>query len=372
MRVLISGGGTGGHLYPGLAIARALTRLAPGIEPFFIGARRGIEREVLPTSGFPYLLVDIHPLYRARPWQSWKTVAGLWSAWRSVGALARRERPRVAIGTGGYASSATLAYALAHRIPYVLQEQNGYPGITTRLFSRWAREIYLGYPEARALLATRGTTVVEDTGNPIEPPPVPRPDRTAARARWGFAADDGAEPVVLLIFGGSQGARAINDVVSEWVLAGVPPSLRVIWATGREHYARYTHLASAQVRVEPYLSPIARAYAAADVALCRAGALTLAELCAWGIPAIAVPLPTAAADHQTANARALAERGAVRVVSQDALTPERLAEEMRALLSAPGVLEEMAAAARARARPHAADEIARRILRLAERRARSA
>jgi UDP-N-acetylglucosamine--N-acetylmuramyl-(pentapeptide) pyrophosphoryl-undecaprenol N-acetylglucosamine transferase len=363
MRIFFSGGGTGGHLYPGLAIARALTRLDADVEPFFIGARRGIEREVLPESGFPYLLVDLHPLYRARPWQSWRTVAGLWTAWRSVRALARRDRPGAVVGTGGYVSSAALAYALAHRIPYVLQEQNGYPGVTTRLFSRWAREIYLGYPEVARLLATGTSTVVEDTGNPIEPPPEPRPDRAAARARWGFSRDDASR--VLLIFGGSQGAKAINDVVSEWVLAGLPPSLAVIWATGREQHAHYAHLATSRVRVEPYLSPIANAYAAADVALCRAGALTLAELCAWGIPPIVVPLPTAAADHQTANARALADAGAARVIVQGTLTVARLDATVRELLDGSGKLAEMARAAAARARPRAAEHIARRILRLA-------
>ncbi len=364
MRVLLSGGGTGGHLYPGLAIARALQRLDARVEPFFVGARRGIEREVLPGSGFPYLLVDIHPLYRARPWHLWRTVAGVWTAWRSVGALARRERPRVVVGTGGYASSAALAYALAHGIPYVLQEQNGYPGITTRLFSRWAREIYLGYPEVRRALAVGRATRVEDTGNPIEPPPEPRPNRGAAREQWGFAGAAGASRV-MLVFGGSQGSRAINDVVSEWVLGGLPPSLQVIWATGREQHARYVHLASTRVRVEPYLSPIAHAYAAADIALCRAGALTLAELCAWGIPSIVVPLPTAAADHQTANARALAESGAARLIPQDTLTADGLGTAVRQLLETPGTLGRMAQAAAARARPHAAEDIARRILTLA-------
>ncbi|HKT07447.1 MAG TPA: glycosyltransferase, partial [Gemmatimonadaceae bacterium] len=145
MRVLFAGGGTGGHLYPGLAIARALVRERPDVEPFFIGAERGVERDVLPAAGFPYRLLDLHPLYRSRPWRSWRTLAGLTGAWLSLGEIVRAERPALVVGTGGYASGAALARAVWERVPIVLQEQNSYPGMTTRVFARRAREVYLGY-----------------------------------------------------------------------------------------------------------------------------------------------------------------------------------------------------------------------------------
>jgi UDP-N-acetylglucosamine--N-acetylmuramyl-(pentapeptide) pyrophosphoryl-undecaprenol N-acetylglucosamine transferase len=169
---------------------------------------------------------------------------------------------------------------------------------------------------------------------------------------------------VLLVFGGSQGAAAINDTVAAWLARGAPAGVFVIWATGRAAYERFARLDGERVRVVPYLSPIAEAYAASDLALTRAGALTIAELCAWGIPPVLVPLPTAAADHQTANARALAEAGAAVTVPQRELTADRLAAELRALLSERGRLAALAAAARAKARPNAAEEIARRVLRL--------
>jgi UDP-N-acetylglucosamine--N-acetylmuramyl-(pentapeptide) pyrophosphoryl-undecaprenol N-acetylglucosamine transferase len=361
VRVLFAGGGTGGHLYPGLAIARALVRLDPRAEPFFVGAMRGIERDVLPGSGFPHALLDLHPLYRAKPWLNARTVAGLAGAWRTLGRLARERRPALLVATGGYASGAAIAHAAAHGVPIVLQEQNSFPGLTTRAASRVAREIHLGYGEAARWLHPRRGAWVGTTGNPIEPPPEPRPDRAAARRRWGFPGHGGR---VLLVFGGSQGARAVNEVVAAWVRRGVAEGLHLIWATGKGSHAAYAALDSERVRVVPYLSPIAEAYAAADLALARAGALTAAELCAWGIPAVLVPLPTAAADHQTGNARALAEAGAAVMLPQRELSVERLDAELARLLGDPAALEALARAALARGRPHAAEEIAKRILAL--------
>ena len=364
MRILFAGGGTGGHLYPGLAIARAIVRLDPEAKPFFIGAQRGVERRVLPESGFPHALLDLHPLYRAKPWENWRTIVGLVSAWRTLGRVVHEERPAVVVGTGGYASGAALAYAALHGIPTALQEQNGYPGVVTRVASRVAREIYLGLGEVAPMLHPRKGAWIGETGNPIEPPPTPRPDRSAARERWGFPREGGK---VLLIFGGSQGARALNDAVAEWVKRGLPENLFVIWGTGRGGHDRYAPLESARVRVRDYLSPIADAYAAADLALTRSGALTIAELSAWAIPPILVPLPTAAADHQTANARALMGTNAALMVPQSELSAERIDREIRALLDSPARLAALAEGTAKRARPQAAETIARRILALAGR-----
>jgi UDP-N-acetylglucosamine--N-acetylmuramyl-(pentapeptide) pyrophosphoryl-undecaprenol N-acetylglucosamine transferase len=361
MRILFAGGGTGGHLYPGLAIARAVQRLDPSARPYFVGARRGIERDVLPAAGFPHRLLDLHPLYRSRPWQNWRTIVGFARAWRALGALAREERPAAVVGTGGYAAAAACAWGAAHGVPVALQEQNSFAGITARLIARVAREIYLGYGEAARSLHPRRGVWMEETGNPIEPPPSPRPAGDIARRAWEFSAS----ARVLLITGGSQGARVLNEVVGAWITRGLPDGLHVIWATGKAAFDQYAALASPRVRVRPYLSPIADAYAAADLALTRAGALTLAELCAWGIPGILVPLPTAAADHQTANARALAASGAARELPQRELDVDRLDREVRSLFADPQRLDAMQRAALARGRPEAAETIARRVLALA-------
>jgi UDP-N-acetylglucosamine--N-acetylmuramyl-(pentapeptide) pyrophosphoryl-undecaprenol N-acetylglucosamine transferase len=358
--VLFAGGGTGGHLYPGLAIARTLVRLDPRVRPFFIGAERGIEKQVLPKTEFPHLLLDLHPLYRSRPWDNYRTVVGAWSAWRAVGALARREQPRLIVGTGGYAAGVALAYSVVHRVPIVQQAGDSHPGLTARGFRRWTRETYLAFPEAARVLGGDPAQLI-DTGAPIEPPPSPRPDRAAARTAWGFHPTAGR---VLLMYGGSQGSLAMNRVVADWVRRGIPEDLNLIWMTGRTSYAEYASLDGGRVRVREYLSPIADAYAAADLALARAGAMTTAELFAWGIPPILVPLPTAAADHQTHNARALAAAGAAVHIPQAELTVDRLDAAVRGLVDDPGAMARLAAGASARARPDAAEAIARRILTL--------
>lgn len=358
MRVVFAGGGTGGHLYPGIAIARTLVRLHPQVVPFFVGAQRGIERTVLPGTEFPHLLLDLHPLYRTTPWNNWKTLAGAARSWSRVTGLVREERPRLVVGTGGYAAGLMLAYASTHDMPIVQQAGDSYPGLTARWFSRRSLEIYLAFPEAARLLKAHHDGSLIDTGAPIEPPPSPLPDRAAARREWGFGPSSGR---VLLVYGGSQGSLAINRAVAEWIERGRAADWNIIWATGTSSYQQFKHLEGPRVRVRDYLAPIAQAYAATDLAVARAGAMTTAELFAWGIPGILIPLPTAAADHQTANAVTLEKAGAAVHLPQSRLSAERLDETIRRLVHTPGEMERLAAGARARARPNAADYIARRI-----------
>jgi UDP-N-acetylglucosamine--N-acetylmuramyl-(pentapeptide) pyrophosphoryl-undecaprenol N-acetylglucosamine transferase len=360
MNVLFAGGGTGGHLYPGLAIARAMVRRNPSVRPHFVGAKRGIERDVLPASEFPHTLVDAHPLYRSEVWKNWRTLRGASSSWRAVGRLARDFKPRVVVGTGGYASGIALAWAALHRVPIVQHIGDSHPGATARFFARFSHEAYLGFPEAEAFLP-RGRCVYRDTGNPIDPPPDIRPAPAEARAVWGFPAS----ARVLLVFGGSQGARALNMATLGFIERGLPSDLCVIWATGKAHYDLYKSFDRADVRVVPYLNPIANAYAAADLALGRSGMMGTSELCAWGVPMILVPLPSAAHDHQAANAAALAKAGAAIHLPQSELSPERIEAEVSRLLNSPPKLSALGSSALSRARPRAAAEIADHILALA-------
>lgn len=358
MRVLFAGGGTGGHLYPGLAIARALVRAHPGVQPHFIGAMRGIEREILPTTEFPFSLLDLHPLYRQTPWNNWRTLRGGMSSFGALNRIARDGAPRMVIGTGGYAAGMALAWGNAHGTPTMLHEPDSHPGLTTRLFSRSAKAIYLGFPEASSALKPRAGVPVLALGCPIEPPPLQPEDRGAARALWDLPSD----AFVVLVTGGSQGARALNDAVAAWCSRGLPPGVALIWGTGRATAAAYVDRESRMVRVRPYLAPIREAYAAADMAVTRAGAMTIAELCAWGIPSVLVPLPTAAQDHQTHNARATAAAGAAVHLPQRELTAEALDATVRELMRMPVALESMREAALRRARPTAAADIARSLL----------
>lgn len=357
--VLFAGGGTGGHLYPGLAIARALVRVNADVRPHFVGALRGIERDVLPTTEFPHTLLDLHPLYRPRVWNNWKTLRGAAGAWGALGRLGRALQPRLVVGTGGYAAGLTMLWAWRHDIPVVQHMGDAYPGITARLSARFTTQAYLGFPEAAATLP-RGRCEYIDTGNPIEPLPDILPDAVAARARWGFPA----RARVLLVFGGSQGARALNQAVASWVEGGVPSDLCIIWATGKGQYDAYSQFDRPDVRVVPYLAPITDAYAASDLALVRAGMMGTSELSAWGIPMILVPLPTAAADHQTRNAIVIERAGAGVHLPQRELTTERLDAMVRGLLGNAPRLKQMADAARARGRPNAAMDIAERISQL--------
>jgi UDP-N-acetylglucosamine--N-acetylmuramyl-(pentapeptide) pyrophosphoryl-undecaprenol N-acetylglucosamine transferase len=361
VKVVFAGGGTGGHLYPGLAIARELVRRDPAVKPFFVGARRGIERDVLPKTEFPHLLLDLHPLYRPAVWQNWRTALGAVRSWRAIGRMVAEERPSLVVGTGGYAAGLMLAYAVLHRLPLVQQAGDSHPGITARGFSRWSREIYLGFPEAARMLRSHHPGSLIDTGAPIEAPPTPRPSREAAREHWKFPRTGGR---VLLIYGGSQGSLGINSIVAEWMKCGLPPDLYVIWATGRGTYEQFRHLESDRVRVRDYLAPISDAYAATDLAIARAGAMTTAELFAWGIPGILIPLPSAAADHQTENARALEAAGAAMHLPQTGLTADTLATTVSGLLASPERMAALAANASARARPRAASDITDRILAL--------
>lgn len=355
--VWFSGGGTGGHLYPGLAIARALVRERADVQPFFVGALRGIERDVLPTTEFPHLLLDLHPLYRPQVWKNWRTLRGAMASWSRLDAAARECPPKLVVGTGGYAAGLALLWAWRRGVPAVQHIGDAIPGITARWGARFTRETYLGFPEAERYLP-RGRGVYRDTGNPIEPPSDIIPAPAEARARWGFPA--GAK--VLLVFGGSQGARALNQAVAAWVARGIPAGLCVLWATGKAQYDGFKQFDRADVRVVPYLNPIAEAYATADLALVRGGMMGTSELCAWGIPSVIVPLPSAANDHQTANARVLEAAGAAVCLPQAELSVERLEREVGALLGDPARLAAMAAAAKGRGRPQAAAEIARHVV----------
>ncbi len=357
MKILIAGGGTGGHLMPALALARAAQDA--GHEPVLVGAERGIEAKILPSHPFRYYLLPLEPIYRRTWWRNVRWPVTLWRVWRAAVRLLDAERPALAIGTGGYAAGPALWFARRRGIPIVLQEPDAYPGLTTRMLARKARQVHLGFPEARTRLRLGPDTEVFTLGNPITPP---KPaERTAALRAFGL---DAARPTVLF-FGGSQGARALNDAVAGALAQGQLVSANVLWGTGTVQYERYAALARpGSVCVHGFFDPIAPAYAAADLVVCRAGAMTVAELCAWGKPSVLIPLPSAAADHQTFNARALADAGAAVLLPESELSPQSLAAVVTSLVADPRRLASLAVAARGRGHPDAARAIMSRILTL--------
>lgn len=345
---------------PALAIATRLRERVPDLEPVLVGAERGIEAQLLPKRDFRYYLLPAEPIYRRQWWKNlrWPFVAGRLLSCLSD--LFEKEQPLAVVGTGGYASGPVVWFGARRRLPTAIQEQNAYPGLVTRLIASRVRHIYLGLPEARARLKPGRTTQVFDTGNPIPPPDPGR--RPGALQRFGL--EDRRQPV-LLVTGGSQGAIAVNQAVAAWLDAGGSEGIRVIWATGRGSYQQFARFhRPPAVQVFDFLDPIADAYAVADLVVARAGMMSGAELCAWGLPSILIPLPTAAEDHQRYNAEALAAAGASTMILQRDLTPERLGSAIRDLLGDPARLEGMRQAARARGKPAAADEIVSYLLTL--------
>jgi UDP-N-acetylglucosamine--N-acetylmuramyl-(pentapeptide) pyrophosphoryl-undecaprenol N-acetylglucosamine transferase len=357
-RVLIAGGGTGGHLMPALALADALREADASLEPVLVGAARGIDSDILPRRAYRHYLLPVEPIYRRTWWRNLRWPAVAWRVWRQCGDVLARERPALAVGTGGYAAGPILFRAHREGIPLALQEQNAYPGLTTRWLARHARQVHLGFPEAEAHLQIGSTTAVHTLGNPIAPPPEHPPDRDQARAELRVPP---GVPVVL-VMGGSQGARSINRALAGILETGQWASLTLLWSTGHRSWDEYAGFdAPPGCQVRPFWDPIAQAYAAADLVVARAGAMSTAELCAWSLPSILIPLPTATADHQTGNATALAAAGAAVHLDERNLSAKVLREHVEDLLGAPAKLASMARAAQLRGRPKAAREIVRQL-----------
>lgn len=358
-RILFAGGGTGGHLMPALALARVATEL--GHEVVLVGAQRGIEARILPNYPFRFHLLPIEPLYRRQWWRNFLLPLMWLRATRGADQVLRDEQPHIVVGTGGYAAGPVVLRAQHLGIPTVLQEQNAYPGLTTRWLARRARQVHLGFPEARARLSPGPLTKVFDFGNPITAPGYI--DAHAARKELGVTARERT----VFVFGGSQGARAVNEIVAGAIEKGLLEDVNVIWGTGAAHESRYAPLAvPGRIVVRGFFDPIATAYAAADLVVARAGAMTVSELCAWGKPNVLVPLPTAAADHQTSNARALADVGASLLLPEHGLTPESFARTITGLVGDRRRLAELGEAAQKRGHPNAARTIIEKVLELSQ------
>lgn len=354
--VLFAGGGTGGHLFPALALSRALSELQPEWRMVFAGAERGVEARVLPERDVPHRLFPFEPIYRKQWWRNLRWPGLAIRLIREVDDMLDVERPSAVVGTGGYVSGPVVWRAARRGIPTGILELDVRPGFATRQLSTKVREIWLAVDEAREGLPVSARAKAIATGAPIAPPLPTR--RAEAVRRFGESL---GRPV-LVITGGSQGSLALNQVVAAWLQQGGGRDLQVIWLTGYATHTQFAALhAPPSVHVLPFLDPLSEAWSLADIALARAGMMTLAELCAWGVPSILVPLPSAAADHQTQNARVLANAGAAVVIPQADLDANRLSTELSTLIGSPATLTRMSQRARARGRPEAAMDIARRI-----------
>jgi UDP-N-acetylglucosamine--N-acetylmuramyl-(pentapeptide) pyrophosphoryl-undecaprenol N-acetylglucosamine transferase len=362
LRVVVAGGGTGGHLFPGIAVARELLRRMPDAQVTFAGTARGIESRVIPREGFALDLIRSAGLKGASPAALARGVLllplGGLDAWRILG----RRSPDVVIGVGGYSSGPVVLAAALRRIPTMLLEQNAVPGLTNRTLARVVDAAAVTFEETVTYFGRRGFV----TGNPV------RAEFLDVDGSGGAQTADGAAAPRILIFGGSQGAHAINMAMVEAApkLAAYPGGMAITHQTGERDLADVRggyRRAGLEARVEPFLFAMDREVKAADLVVSRAGATTLAELTAAGKPALLVPLPTAADDHQRRNADVLARAGAAEVIDQRMLTGIGLADRIIALAADAPRRTAMARAARALAKPDAARAIADKVLELAGR-----
>jgi UDP-N-acetylglucosamine--N-acetylmuramyl-(pentapeptide) pyrophosphoryl-undecaprenol N-acetylglucosamine transferase len=365
--VVIGAGGTGGHIFPGLALADAIARAEPPARVSFVGTARGLEGRLIPDAGYPLDLIDVLPLQRKVGVEA--LLAGpafLRATWQARRLLRAREAD-VAVGMGGYPSLPVMAAAAASRLPSLLHESGAIPGLANRIAGRLTRNVALSFDEAAAHFARPARTV----GMPLSPA-LAHMDRAAlraeARASYGLADDR----VAVLVMGGSLGALSLNELAlglaARWKERD---DVRIILKAGRGHLEaaqkRLADLGAEHVvDAMEFLDRMELAYAAADVAITRAGAGTVAELPAAGLPAILIPYPHAPGDHQTLNAQPLVAAGAAYVVADREATPERIGPLLEDLIADPARLARMGASARALARPHAADELAAWVLELAE------
>jgi UDP-N-acetylglucosamine--N-acetylmuramyl-(pentapeptide) pyrophosphoryl-undecaprenol N-acetylglucosamine transferase len=361
LHILFAGGGTGGHLFPALAIAEEIVRIRPGTRISFAGTANRIEARVVPPLGYGFTPIWVSGFRRRLSLQTLLFPVKLAVALVQSLRLIRRLRPAAVVGTGGYVCGPVVYMAAVLKVPTVIQEQNSHPGATTRMLAPRVRRVYLTFEETREHLPPLRDVVV--SGNPTRGS-VGSADRGEARRFFGVAPGG----PVLLVFGGSLGARSINTAVADVLPVLAASGVQVIWQTGAEDAERLRTSGAAQVpgvKMFPFIDRMDLAYAAADLALCRAGATTLAELTRAGVPSILVPYPFAAADHQTSNARAMEAAGAA-VVIRDADLGARLNNELAALLGDAGRRGAMTTRARALGKPEAAATIARGVIELAE------
>lgn len=330
LRVLISGGGTGGHIFPAIAIANALRRRDPDTEIHFVGALGRMEMERVPAAGYSITGLPVAGFDRKHLWRNVAVIMKLMRSLRLARKVLREFKPDIAVGVGGYASGPMLKQAQKAGIPTLLQEQNSYAGVTNKLLAKKAGRICVAYEGMERFFPAESIVM---TGNPVRANILSSPLSVAeARQKLGMDPD---KPLVLVV-GGSLGARSINDSISRYLADITDTGAQVLWQTGRLYADECKTVAEKYpaVLATPFISDMAAAYRAADLMVSRAGASTISEIQLLGVPAVLVPSPNVAEDHQRKNALALADRDAA-VMVPDADAPLQLGRVIAELMASP-------------------------------------
>ncbi len=335
MRMLLAGGGTGGHLFPAVAIAEQLLYQDGTAEVRFVGTARGLEASLLPKLGLSLELIDMVGIVGRGLWGLLQGVPKVLFSLQQSFNILKRFNPDIVVGVGGYSSFPVLIAARIKGVPFIIHEQNAKPGLSNRVLSRFAKRVCISIPGSGDSLPQKKLVL---TGNPLRKGLVTLDTEISPKGK-------------LLVFGGSRGAHAINELLIESLalLRQRGVCVSVIHQTGEADAElvkeAYRRRAENDVEVFPFIDDMATAYRDAQLVVCRAGATTLAELCACGRPALLIPFPYAAADHQTANAQAMEREGAAKMLVQTGLSPEKLADAIYELLNNNEQLRKMAAAA---------------------------
>ena len=350
MRYLISGGGTGGHIFPAVSIANALKELDPEAEILFVGALGRMEMERVPQAGYQIVGLPVRGFNRAKPWKNISVLIDLLRSLHQVKKIIRNFRPDVGVGVGGYASGAAMWQAAKMGIPILLQEQNGFAGVTNKLLKNKAAKICVAYEGMERFFPADKIIL---TGNPV------RQNLLDGKK----TKDDKRKS--LLIIGGSLGAKTINDAIAEGANKLSAAGIRVVWQTGKYYYDKYKNLSDDNLEIHDFLSDMPDRYAQADLVISRAGASSISELCLLGKPAILVPSPNVAEDHQTHNAMALVNKEAA-VLVKDAEAADKLVNTALELIQDDKKLKALHTNVLKLAQKDSAKRIAQEVMALAE------
>lgn len=359
LKVIISGGGTGGHIFPAVAIAKTLQKRDPNVEILFVGAKGKMEMEKVPQAGFKIIGLSIAGIQRKIDFRNFllpfKIIKSLWQAHKII----QDFKPDIAIGVGGYASAPTLYMAAQMDLLSLIQEQNSYAGLTNKLLAKRATAICVAFDGMETYFPANK---IVQTGNPVRQDLLDITDKREEAFKH-FNLDPNKKTV--LVIGGSLGARTINQVIHSGITSFEEKDIQLVWQTGKYYYGKAQELNSANVKVYDFISRMDLAYAVADIVVSRAGALSIAELCITGKPCILVPSPNVAEDHQTKNAQALLEKRAALLV-KDKDAKKVLMGDILALMNDEKRRQQLSESITALAKPDAAELIVDEIYRVVE------
>lgn len=355
MKVLIAGGGTGGHINPGIAIAKYISNKNPEAEILFVGTEKGMETNLVPREGFKLELITVRGFKRKLSWETLTAVKEMFQGVIEAFGIVKKFTPDIVIGTGGYVCGPVLFAASLMRIPTMIHEQNALPGVTNKILSRFVDAVAISFKESQEYFKTAKKIIY--TGNPVRSEVI-QAERTAARQKLGIDKDT----QMVVVFGGSLGAEKINRATVEMMLdPGMNSKFRVVLATGNKQYESTMLLLEGKkpqgLEIVPYIYNAADMYAAADIIVCRGGAITMSELPVLGVPCIIIPSPYVAENHQEYNARALEKQGAAVVILEKDLNANLLYSQIMSLLNDREQLNRMARCAKRISIPNATEKI---------------